>query len=80
MSRLTTLPARDGVQVLMLDAAERRNALDLATMQDLVARPSGVPLGDALERERARGRGLAVDADAVAARRAAVIERARRQL
>lgn len=38
MSRLTSLPAHNGVQVLMLDAAERRNALDLATMQDLVAR------------------------------------------
>jgi enoyl-CoA hydratase len=37
MSRLTVPPARNGVQVLMLDAADRRNALDLTTMQDLVA-------------------------------------------
>ncbi|MFA9443964.1 enoyl-CoA hydratase [Egicoccus sp. AB-alg6-2] len=41
---------------------------------------SGVPLADALERERRRGRALAVDTDAVEARRAAVIERGRRQL
>ncbi|MFA9431682.1 enoyl-CoA hydratase [Egicoccus sp. AB-alg2] len=37
MSRLTTVPPRDGVAVLTLDAPDRRNALDLATMQDLVA-------------------------------------------
>jgi enoyl-CoA hydratase len=38
---------------------------------------SGVPLADALDRERVKGRSLAVDTGAVEARRAAVIERGR---
>jgi enoyl-CoA hydratase len=38
---------------------------------------SGVPMAEALEVERQRGRGLAVDAAAVEARRQAVIERGR---
>lgn len=38
---------------------------------------SGVPLREALQRERVIGRGIRVDADAVGARRAAVIERGR---
>ncbi|GGI02900.1 enoyl-CoA hydratase [Egicoccus halophilus] len=38
MSRLTVRPAAHGVVVLTLDAPDRRNALDLPTMQDLVAR------------------------------------------
>jgi enoyl-CoA hydratase len=39
---------------------------------------SGVPLGEALDREREKGRALVVDAAAVEARRQAVIERGKR--
>jgi enoyl-CoA hydratase len=46
----------------------------LATYREL----SGVPLTDALERERVKGRGLTVDAAAVESRRQAVIERGKR--
>jgi enoyl-CoA hydratase len=46
----------------------------LATYREL----SGVPLADALERERVKGRGLTVDAEAVEARRQAVIDRGKR--
>ena len=48
MSRLTTTPARGGVVVLTLDAPERRNALDLATMQDLVAQLTAADADDAV--------------------------------
>jgi enoyl-CoA hydratase len=46
----------------------------LATHREL----SGVPLADALEREREIGRALTVDAEAVESRRRAVIERGQR--
>jgi hypothetical protein len=46
----------------------------LATYREL----SGVPLQQALDREREKGRALTVDAGAVEARRAGVIERGKR--
>lgn len=50
----------------------------LAELLATYRRLSGVPLAEALQAERERGRSLAVDPAAVAARRQAVIERGRR--
>jgi enoyl-CoA hydratase len=49
----------------------------VAALRSTYRELSGVPLGEALERERGIGRALAVDASAVEARRSAVIERGR---
>jgi enoyl-CoA hydratase len=64
-----------------LALAEAITELDPRIAGELVAtyrELSGVPLAEALRRERDRGRSLTVDAEAVGARRAAVIARGQR--
>ena len=62
----------------VVDAIAGTDPVVLAELLETYRLLSGVPLEEALETERARGRGLAVDAIAVEQRRQAVIERGRR--
>jgi len=68
------LPAATAEVVAAIAGTDAVVAAELLTTYRLL---SGVPYQEALQLERERGRGLAVDPDAVDARRRAVIERGR---
>jgi enoyl-CoA hydratase/carnithine racemase len=70
----TLLPAALQTAAAIAETDPRILQALLGTYREL----SGVPLPDALARERVRGRSLAVDTAAVEARRAGIIERGRR--
>jgi enoyl-CoA hydratase len=81
MGLVNAVVAHDAVLPAALQAAAAIAETDADVLSAVLATYralSGVPLADALDQERARGRGLAVDATAVEQRRAGVIERGRR--